>query len=98
MFPNAEMQVLSRWAVGLEISRRLEGQRGFVRWTEVRRSTDEPWNILCEHIKRFTGSVPSRNTLGIGRKNRKVTIPSHGEFAPLHQFDFLRQIGILGSI
>ena len=38
------------------------------------------------------------DTVGIGREDREIAIPPGGEFAPLHQVDFGREIRVLGAV
>src|SRR5262245_485075 len=92
------MQVLSAWALSLDIASACEGQSSSVRGSEVRRSTEEPWDVLRERVQCLSRSVPAGDALRVGRKNRQVTIPPLREFPPLHQFDFVRKLRILGPV
>src|SRR5215510_12771820 len=92
------MQVLPARAIGLEVSSASERQGGLVRWPEVSRATEEPRDVLCKYVQHFPRRVPPGNSLCIGRKNRESMIPPGWEFPPLHELDFVRQLGILTSI
>src|SRR5215470_16825109 len=56
---DPEMQILAVRRLGLKVSRALVGQRGLVRWPEVCRSTQEPRDVLREHVEHFAGRVPA---------------------------------------
>src|SRR5579862_2847163 len=92
------MEISATRAVGLEISCGLEGQRGFVRRSKVGRTTDEPGDVLCEHVQDLPGGLPPGQSLGISREHRKVAIPACGQFTTLHQVDLGSQFGELVSI
>src|SRR5882724_5324066 len=47
------VQVLSPIVVRLEISSTGISQSRFVRWAEISRTTQEPGNILRQHVQRF---------------------------------------------
>src|SRR5262245_40202253 len=98
MLANTEMKVLPAPALSLEISGASKRQGGLVRWPEISRATKQPRDVLCEHIQYLARSVPPGNTLFIGRKDREITVPYGWEVPPLHQLDFVCQLGIPGSI
>src|SRR5262245_5472240 len=92
------MQVLSARSLSLNISRAREGQSRSVRGAEVRGPSEEPRDVLRERVQRLARGVSTGDALCVGRKNRQVTIPPFGEFPPLHQFDFVSKLGILGTV
>src|SRR5262245_4653677 len=48
---DTEMQVLPVVTFSLEISCASERQSRLVRWTEIRRSSEKPRYVLCEHVQ-----------------------------------------------
>src|SRR4030095_15852185 len=42
--------------------------------------------------------IAPRDALGICRKNGKVSIPSHGQVAPLHRVDLVCKLGVRGPV
>src|SRR5215469_8242648 len=98
MFADTKVQILSARSVRLEISGSIEGQQGFVRRTEISGATQEPGNILREHVQRFPRSVASSDAFGVGRKHGQVPIPSGRKLAPLHEFNLKREIRKLGAV
>src|SRR5206468_9150453 len=85
-------------AAGLEVACALVGQSGFVRRPKIRRTAEEPGDVLREHIQRLGRSVAPRNAFRIGGEDRQVAVPAGGKFAPLHLFDLGRELGVFGSI
>src|SRR5215831_7242604 len=63
MLADAEMQVFSCRAMGLEISRALVRQRRLIRRPKIRRTPEEPGDVLRQHVQRLARSVPSRDPL-----------------------------------
>src|SRR5258706_15463065 len=92
------MQVSPCRMIGFEVSRTRVRQRCLVRRSKIRRTPEEPGNVLCENVQRLARSVPPRNALGIGWKDGKVAIPAGWQFTPLYQLDLVRQLGILRAI
>src|SRR5208337_1327801 len=80
---NAEVQVPSSVAAGLEIARAFEGQQGLVGWTEITRASQEPGDVLRQNVQHLAGGVTARHAFGIGCENRQVAVPSRGQLALL---------------
>src|SRR5690349_14783626 len=51
---NAKVQILSLWAISLEIPCPCVSEGGFIGGTEVGRSAKEPRNVLCKHVQHFS--------------------------------------------
>src|SRR4030095_1323688 len=83
---------------GLELARALECYLCFVGRPESSGPTEEPRDILREHIQHFARCLPTRDALCIGGKNWKIPIPPCRKVASLHQFDLIREIGKLFAI
>src|SRR5215831_3817144 len=98
MLADAEMQVFPCRAMGLEVSRALVRQRRLVRRSKIRRTPEEPGDVLRQNVQRLTRSIPPRDPLRIGWKDRKVAVPTGRQFTPLHQFDLGGAFGVLGAI
>src|SRR5438067_11165092 len=94
MLADAEMQVPAAVTAGLEIAGSLERQERLVGRAEIRRSAEQPWDVLREHVEHFARRVPSGDSLGIGGENGESEVPSARQLAPLHPADLCRQFGI----
>src|SRR4051794_10146725 len=49
-------------------------------------------------VEHLAGRVARSNTLRVGRKNGKRTVPIIGKLSPLHAFDLVRKVGVLFSV
>src|SRR5437773_12083742 len=98
MLADAEVQVFPCRVIGLEVSRALIREGSLVRRSKIRRTPEKPGDVLSKNVQRLARSVPPRDPLGIGWKDRKVAVPAGRQLAPLHQFDLGRAVGVLGSI
>src|ERR1700704_1404896 len=88
------MQVPAARRARLEVSGPLERQGGLVGGAEIRRSAQQPRNVLRKHVEHFARRIPSGDALGIRRKDRKPGIPSGRQLTPLHQVDLGREFRI----
>ena len=68
VLPDAIVKVLPARGISLEISGALKGQESLVRWPQVGRASEEPANILREHIEHFARGFSPRHALRVGRK------------------------------
>src|SRR6266704_2776302 len=84
---------LSAWK-----SRALVRKGGPVRRSEIRRTAEEPGDVLREHVEHLARGVPAGHALRIGREDGKVAVPVGRQLAPLHQLDFVRECSILSPI
>src|SRR5579864_3523028 len=99
VFANSEVQIASGVAAGLEVARAFEFQRRFVRGGEVRRSSDEPRNVLRKRVQHFSGTLAGSYALRISREAGDVLIPAWREFMALHMAQALGQLReLLGVI
>src|SRR4051812_27883162 len=98
MLADAEMQVPAAGCPRLDVSGSLEQQGGLVGRAEVRRSTDQPRDILCQRVEHFARGIPSGNALGVGRKDRESGIPLRRQLTPLHQVDLGRELRIFRPV
>ena len=73
-------------------------QGGLVRRSKIRRASEEPGNVLREHVQHLARGFPPGDALRVGRKDGEVAVPTGRQLAPLHQIDLGRQFGILGAI
>src|SRR5262245_392815 len=92
------MQVAAAWSRGLEIAGARKGKRGPVRRAEVGRSSQEPRNVLGDHVEYLAGGVAPGDALGIGREARQVAVPSGRELAALHLIDLGGALGELAAV
>src|SRR5262245_14737058 len=98
MLADSKMQVLAVRRLGLKVSRALVGQRGLVRWSQVRRPAEEPRDVLREHVEYFARRIPAGDALGIRREHREVAIPTYRQVPRLHLIDLFRELGILLAV
>src|SRR6201993_4520850 len=98
MFANAEVQVLAFRSVRLEVSGARIRQGSFVRRTQIGGATQEPRNVLRQHVQRFARGVATGDTFRVGGKCWKVKIPSRWKLAPLYQFNLTCEARILCAI
>src|ERR1700737_1189383 len=92
------MQVLSAWTVGLEISRAVVFERGFVRRRQISRTSEKPGDVLREDVEHLARSFPPGNALGVGREGREISIPCGWQLTPLHLVDLGGEIRMRGAI
>src|SRR5256885_9466633 len=78
------MQVLSGWAGGLEISRSLVFEHGFVRRSEIGRASEEPRHVLRDDVEDRAGGITPGDALCVGGKDRQGGIPFGGKLPSLH--------------
>src|ERR1700739_4602789 len=69
-------------------------QCGLVRRSKIRRTTEEPGDILRKNVQHFSGCLAPGDSLWIGEEDGKVAIPPIRKFAPLHEINFGRELGI----
>src|SRR5262245_15322810 len=98
MLANAEMQVSSAAIVRLEVSGALERQGGLVGRAEIRRSAQQPGNVLRKHVEHFAGRVAPCDSLWVGGKRGEPAIPSGRQLASLHQVDLGRELRIFRPV
>src|SRR5262245_25595328 len=98
MLADAEVQVPAAASAGLEVARALEGQDRLVRGAEIRRSTEQPGNVLGKNIEDLTGGIAPGDASRIGGKNRQALIPSPRQLALLHQVDLVCELRIFRAI
>src|SRR3989442_8696230 len=92
------MQVLTAGLRRLEAPGALVRQGGLVRRPQVGRPSEEPWDVLCEHVEHLARRVAARDALGIRREDGKVPIPSLRQLSPLHLIDLGRELRVGGAI
>src|SRR5882757_3145877 len=92
------MQVPPAKCPRLDVSSAVKFQRGFVGSAEIRRSSNEPWNVLRKHVQHLAGSIPPSDTLGAGWKDREIAIPTLRQLAALHETNFGSELGIFALI
>jgi transposase len=95
---DAEMQVPAAETAGLEVAGARERQERLVGRAEIRRSTQQPRDVLGQHVEHFPRRVASGDALRIGGKDRKPAIPSGRQLAPLHQVDLGRKLGVFRAV
>ena len=61
-------------------------------------AADEPGDILRQDIQNLARGFAARQSLRVGWKHGKISVPPIGQFAPLHQLDLGRQLRELVSI
>src|SRR5262245_36760746 len=98
MLADAEMQVPAAVTAGLEVAGSLEREERLIGRAEIRRSAEQPWDVLREHVEHFARRVPSGDSLGIGGKNGQPAIPSARQLTPLHQIDLGRKLGVFRPV
>src|SRR5258705_2447480 len=98
VFADAEMQIPSTPAISLKISCSFKGEPSFVRRTEIRRPSEEPWDIPGENIQHLARSFATGDTLRVGREDGKVAIPAGGKFASLHLVNLGREFRKLYAV
>src|SRR6266508_4939331 len=98
MFADAEMQIPAARSSRLEVSGPLEREGGLVGWAEIRRSAQQPRDVLRKHVEHFARSIPSGDAFGIGRKDGKPGIPTGRQLTPLHQVDLGRELRIFRPV
>src|SRR5262249_18803371 len=95
---DPEVQVASARTVGLEVSRTLEGQRGLVRWPEIRGPSEQPGDARRECVQSLSRGFSSRDALWVSGEHRQIAIPAVRKLAPLHLLDLSRQCRELVAI
>src|ERR1700746_3943373 len=98
MLADSEMQVFPTGANRLDTPRAIIFQCGLVRRSKIRRTTEEPGDILCKNVQHFSGCLAPGDSLWIGEEDGKVAIPPIRKFAPLHEINFGRELGIFCAI
>src|SRR5205823_13597663 len=92
------VQVLAPGTVRLEVARPLVLERGLVRRPEIRRSAQEPRDVLRQHVQHLARGVAPREALRIGREDGKIPVPAGRELPPLHQIDLVRELRMLRPV
>src|SRR5436189_4946014 len=87
------MQVLSGWAGGLEISRSLVFEHGFVRRSEIGRASEEPRHVLRDDVEDRAGGITPADALCVGGKDRQFAIPFGVKLASVHLADLVARSG-----
>src|SRR6516164_61628 len=95
---NAIVDVFALRCACLEILCTLISKSGLVGRTKIRRPSDQPWNVLREHVQDLARCVSTCHAFRVCRKDGKVTVPSLRQLALLHLVDFGGQFGELGTI
>src|SRR5690349_272190 len=95
MLADAEVEIFPVRLIGLKIFRTLIGKNSLVRRSKIRRTSEEPWNILGQDIQRFARRVSSRKSLRVSWKHGKVLVPRGGKLSSLHQLNFIGELRVL---
>src|SRR5215471_16409266 len=98
MLADAEMQISAAGSARLEITCALKREQRLVGGAEIRRSTEQPGDVLGKNIEDLTGGIAPGDAFRIGRKNRQALIPSPRQLALLHQVDLVCELRIFRAI
>src|SRR4030095_7590998 len=84
VLPGAEVWVPAGAMLGAEIPGTLEAEARLARGPEVRRSTEQPWHVLGEHVQRLARRVSGREAFGIRDELGQSLVTALRQLPPPH--------------
>ena len=89
VFTNTEMQVAPAVVIGTESPGTVEGEIGFGRRRQVRRTAQQPGDVLGKGIQYLAARRTAGNALGVGGIAGQLGLPLLGHFPGAHALQFI---------